>query len=168
MPRARLVAALSLLACAAATHAHHAPNSFVRLDFRAQSVRAQVMVPRSELGYALQGTPTADALPGYLLRHLGAATAQGAAWSVKVLNVRAVTYVDQPYFSAEVEFAPPPGGSTRDFVLTNDAVTHEVRNHVVYVVAEKDYADASLAAAPKLLGILQYPQRQLAVRAPRG
>ncbi len=168
MPRSRLLAATCMLAYAAATAAHHAPNSFVRLDFRERSVKAEVMVPLSELGYALQGTPTVDAFPGYLLRHMSVTTVRGAAWTVKVTSVHAMTYFDQPYFRAEVELAPPPGGSARDFVLTSDAVTHEVRNHVVYVVAERDYADTTLAAAPRLLGILQYPVRQLAVRPPRG
>jgi hypothetical protein len=37
---------------------------------------------------------------------------------------------------------------------------------VVFVVAETDYADAALAAAPQMLGALQYPARQLAIRRP--
>jgi hypothetical protein len=147
--------------------AHHAPNSYVRLDFRAESVRAEVMIPQSELAYAMAGSATAAALPAYLLRHVGAATPRGAAWSVRIESVRAMSYLEQPYFTAVLELAPPAGASARDFVFTSDAVTHEVRNHVVFVVAETDYADSGLASAPQMLGALQYPARQLAIRRPQ-
>jgi hypothetical protein len=164
------------LACSVPVSAHHAPNSFMRLDFRAQSVRAEVMVPQSELAFAMNTAvmakdgsdraASAAALPAYLLRHVGAVTAQGRAWAVTVTSVLATTYLDQPYFAAVLELVPPAGGSTRDFVFTSDAITHEVRNHVVFVVAERDYADAALAAAPQMLGALQYPARALPIHRP--
>jgi hypothetical protein len=162
----RLHALASLLAMCAPTLAHHAPNSFVRLDFRAQSVGVRLMVPRSELAYAMEDTPTADSLPAYLLRHVGASTPQGAAWSVRVSAVRAITYLEQAYFEAELEFLPPPGRTPRDFIFTDDAVTHEVRNHVIFVVAARNSTDLALERAPELAGALQYPARQLAIRRP--
>jgi len=45
------------------------------------------------------------------------------------------------------------------FVLVDDTVTHEVRNHRVYVVARR-------GAGSELLGILQYPARRLEVAIP--
>ncbi|MEO8061394.1 MAG: hypothetical protein ABI821_01465 [Pseudomonadota bacterium] len=162
MIRAWLVFALAVLAMKA--QAHHAPNSFVRLDFRAHEVRAQLMVPVSELTFAMHATPTQQALPAYLLKHVGAVTPQGAAWTVTVTAVRPTTYLDQPYLVASVVLAPPAEASVRDFTFTTDAVTHEVRNHVVVIVAERDYADAALGDAPKILGALQYPGRELAIR----
>lgn len=162
----RLIALGSLLAFASHALAHHAPNSFVRLDFRAASVGARLMIPRSELAYSMEGPPTADSLPAYLLRHVGATTTQGAAWSVRVSSVRATSYLEQPYFEAELEFVPPPGHSPRDLIFSDDAVTHEVRNHVVVVVAARDSADPALERAPEWLGALQYPARQLAIRRP--
>jgi len=44
-------------------------------------------------------------------------------------------------------------------VLLDDAVTHEVRNHVVVVLARD-------AAKPALLGALQYPARRLTIQRP--
>jgi len=164
------------LACSVPVFAHHAPNSFVRLEFRAQSVRAEVMVPQSELVFAMNtgaadredtdGAVFAAALPAYLLRHVGAVTAQGRAWAVSVANVQATAYLDQPYFTAVLELVPPAGASTRDFIFTDDAITHEIRNHLVFVVAVRDYADAALAAAPQMLGALQYPARALSIHRP--
>jgi hypothetical protein len=165
MPRARAFLCLALAAISAAALAHHAPNSYVRFDFEPREVRAEFMVPESELAFALPG-PSPDTLPAYLLQHVGARTPQGAAWTVAVGAVRETTYLDQPYLVAELRLLPPPGGSARDFILTNDAITHEVRNHVVVVVGMRDYADAGLAAAPEFLGALQYPARQLPIRRP--
>jgi hypothetical protein len=162
----RLGLAAATLGLSLQALAHHAPNSYLRLDFRARSVVAQLMVPASELGYSMELPPDERALPAYLLRHVSATTPGGGAWTVRVTAVHASRYLDQPYFVADLTLLPPAGASTRDFLLTNDAVTHEVRNHVVFVVAMRDYADAALADAPVLLGALQYPARQLAIRRP--
>ena len=139
--------------------AHSAPNSLVKLDFLAQSVRAEVLVPESELAFATAAERASEPLPTYLLRHLSAETPQGAAWKVEVRSVRNTTYLDHAYLSAQVEFTPPAGASARAFVLIDDAVTHEVRNHVVIVLARG-------AASPEVLGALQYPARRLAIERP--
>ena len=53
----------------------------------------------------------------------------------------------------------PPGASARAFVLVDDAITHEVRNHVVVVLARG-------ATNPEFLGALQYPARRLTIQRP--
>ena len=166
MIRARALLLFALLGLSAGASAHHAPSSYLRLDFRADSVLAQWMVPASELAYSMEQPPGERSLPPYLLRHLSVTTPAGGAWTVRIAAVHSGTYLDQPYFVAELTLRPPAGGSARDFLLTADAVTHEVRNHVVVVIAAHDYADASLADAPLLLGALQYPARQLEIRRP--
>jgi hypothetical protein len=164
--RAGALFAFTWLCLATPVAAHHAPSSYLRLDFRAGSVGARLMVPISELGFAMQQAPSVQALPAYLLSHLEAATPQGAAWTVQVTGVHASTYLDQAYFIADLTLLPPPGGSARDFMLTSDAVTHEVRNHVVIVVAERDSENAALESAPVVIGALQYPARRLEIRPP--
>ena len=77
----------------------------------------------------------------------------------KCARVSHTTYLEHAYLSAQVEFTPPAGASPGAFVLIDDAVTHEVRNHVVIVLALG-------AAYPQLLGALQYPARRLAVQLP--
>ena len=104
--------ALLALLCAAAVQpagAHRAPNSILKLDFRADSVGAELLVPASELAYATGGQPSADALAAYLLRHFGAETPDGARWTVVVAGVRATTYLEHEYFRAEMTLAPPRG-----------------------------------------------------------
>ena len=158
--------AAASLALAGTAYAHHAPHTFVRLDFRAHSVRVELMVPQTELSFAMSTAPSAATLPAYLVRHVAAATPDGEAWTVEIRGVRSITYFEQAYFVAELDMAPPAGGSARDFVFTHDAITHEVRNHVVVVIAERDTADVARARGPEFLGSLQYPVRQLAIRRP--
>ena len=137
--------------------AHSSPTSLVKLDFLAHAVRAEVLVPESELAFATAAERAAEPFADYLQRHLSAETPQGAAWKMEVHSVRSTTYLEHAYLSAQVEFTPPPGVSTRAFVLVDDAVTHEVRNHVVIVLARG-------AASPEFLGALQYPARRLTIQ----
>jgi hypothetical protein len=139
--------------------AHSSPHSLVKLDIAGDSVRAEVLVPESELSFATAAERVSEPFADYLLRHLSAETPQGAAWKVEVRSVSNVTYLDHAYLSAQVEFTPPPGASPRAFVLVDDAVTHEVRNHVVLVLARG-------AENPEVLGALQYPARRLVVERP--
>ena len=149
--------ALAWVASAGLALAHSAPNSIVKLRFDAHVVHAEVLVPESELSVATATEDATQSFASYLQRHFSAETARGAAWKVEVKSVRNSTYLDHAYLSAEVVLTPPPGSSAREFVLIDDAVTHEVRNHAVLVVAQG-------AGDSRLLGVLQYPVRRLAVR----
>jgi hypothetical protein len=133
--------------------AHDAPHSMIKLDFLDSSVRAEVLVPESELAFALAADGSVNFAP-YLLRHLSAETPQGKAWKVELREVRNISYLDHPYILANIELTPPGGASSHSFVLIDDAVTHEVRNHVVMVFARG-------VAQTELLGALQYPARRL-------
>jgi len=139
--------------------AHGAPHSLVKLDFLAHSVRAEVLVPESELAFAAAAESASEPFAAYLPRHLSAETPQGVAWTMEVRSVSNTNYLDHAYLSAQVEFTPPPGASARAFVLVDDAVTHEVRNHVVVVLARG-------TGNPAVLGALQYPARRLSIQQP--
>lgn len=161
MKISRAASTLALL-CAAGcglAMAHGAPSSFVKLGFLAHSVQAEILVPESELAFATAAERASEPFADYLLRHLWAETPQGAAWKVAVRSVRSISYLEHAYLSAQVEFTPPPGASVRAFVLVDDAVTHEVRNHVVVVLARG-------LTNPEFLGALQYPERRLTIQRP--
>jgi hypothetical protein len=148
---------LGLLAADAG--AHPAPSSMLRLAFRTTDVHAEYWIPASELAHARAADPQTGDFADYLLRHLAAEAPDGTSWQVRVDGVREARYVDHPYFVADVRLVPPAGAPTRAFVIVDDAVTHEVRNHRVYVVARRD-------AGSDLIGILQYPARRLEVALP--
>jgi hypothetical protein len=146
-----------LLAMFAGTAAAHpAPSSILRFEFGAAEVRAEYWVPESELEYARAADPGGD-LRAYLLRHVAAETAAGARWRVSIGVVREASYLGHAFRVAELTLVPPQGSTATAFVLVDDAVTHEVRNHVVYVVTRQ-------GAESSLVGALQYPARRLDVR----
>jgi len=154
----RTLLALCLGLLAGAVHAHSAPSSTLRLEFGADAVHAEYWVPVSELAYARAADPAGEPFPAYLLRHFAAETPDGRAWRVIVEEVHEAEYFEHTFMVAEIRLVPPAGAAPREFVLVDDAVTHEVRNHVVFVVARHgERAD--------MLGALQYPARRLAVAA---
>ena len=156
MNRVALSAFLGLMAAAAG--AHPAPNSQLRLEFQAGVVLAEYWVPKSELAWARTADP-AGGHAAYLLRHLAAETQDGKSWQVVIGAVRESTYMDHEYLVADMRLAPPAGATAGDFVLVDDAVTHEVRNHVVFVTARR-------GEGADFLGALQYPAKRLRVTAP--
>jgi hypothetical protein len=151
----RIAFLLVVATLAGAARAHPAPSSVVRLEFLPGAVRVEYWLPASELEYARLADPDGD-LAAYLLRHVAAETAAGARWRVEVETVRAATYLEHPYFVAVLRLSPPADAGGEGLVLIDDAVTHEVRNHVVYVVARR-------GAESALVGALQYPTRRLDV-----
>jgi hypothetical protein len=88
-----MLALLAATACGLAL-AHSAPNSLIKLEFAADSVRAEVLVPESELAFATAAERASEPFAGYLLRHLAAETPQGVAWKVEVRSVSKVSYLD--------------------------------------------------------------------------
>ncbi|HEU4778588.1 MAG TPA: hypothetical protein VFS58_01765 [Steroidobacteraceae bacterium] len=136
--------------------AHSAPQSIVKLDFLEHSIRAEMLVPESELAFATAAEPTPLHFEAYLLRHVAATTPGGETWRVEVRTVRRTTYLDHNYLQADVVMTPPAGGSVRHLVFTSDAVTHEVRNHVIVVLARAE-------SGFEVLGALQHPARQLTI-----
>jgi hypothetical protein len=154
MKRAGLSLVLALLAAAAG--AHPAPNSLLKLEFRAADVRAEYWVPVSELDFARAADARGGGFADYLLRRVAVESPGGIPWRVGVAGVREDRYADHAYLVADLTLLPPDGASPRHFVLLDDAVTHEVRNHVIYVVA-------LAGAGADLIGLLQYPARRLEV-----
>jgi hypothetical protein len=150
-------AALALL-LAGTSFAHPAPNSVLRLTIQPDGIHAEYWVPVSELGHARAAEPGGEEFPTYLMRHFGFETPAGKPWRATLETVRQADYFDHAFLVAEIRLVPPRGASTREFVVVDDTVTHEVRNHVVYVVAKRgDQAER--------LGALQYPARRLTVAA---
>jgi hypothetical protein len=147
---------LALLAAATA-RSHPAPNSMLRLDYEPHAVRAEYWLPVSELAHARNQDPEGD-LAAYLLRRVAAESAAGGAWQVSVKAIREDRYLGHDYLVAELHLAPPTGVAPRPFVLVDDVITHEVRNHVVFVVQSR-------AGGDRLIGMLQYPARRLAIPA---
>jgi hypothetical protein len=162
-------ALLALVATRAA--AHPAPNSVINLDFGRNAVRAELLIPTSELRYALaaegverSGIAADDpATAGYLLRHVALLAPGGGQWQGSLRSSHLQALAGHEYLVASLDFTPPGGSTTRQFALQADPVTHEVRNHYLMVIARSDYLGGLIGNRPELLGFLQYPAHTLAI-----
>jgi hypothetical protein len=141
-----------LIASVAAT-AHPSPNSSLRLEFLADAVRAEYWLPVSELAHARARDPAGD-LPSYLLKRMSAQSPSGAPWRIAVEHIREDRYLDHEYLVAELSLTPPAGQPANRLLLTEDVITHEVRNHRVFVIR-------NLPAGNRLMGTLQHPARHI-------
>jgi hypothetical protein len=153
-----LIAFWALVASATAG-SHPAPNSSLRLQATADGVHAEYWLPVSELGHAREREPH-DGLSAYLLRRLSAETLAGVPWSITVRAIRDDRYLEHDFLVAELLLAPPPGQPVGRFVLEDEVITHEVRNHVILVVRK---VSAGGQPGTELIGTLQYPERRLEI-----
>ena len=149
--------------------AHPAPNSVINLDFGRNSVRAELLIPTSELRYALaadgieRSSIAADDPPvaAYLSRHVALVAPAGIRWHGVAVSRHLQALAGHEYLVAALDFTPPAGSTTRRFVFQADPVTHEVRNHYLMVIARSDYLGGLVGDRPELIGFLQYPSREL-------
>ena len=130
-PRRFRLFALSALFAIRAT-AHPAPNSVINLDFGDSSVHAELLLPTSELRYALaaEGIERSSiaagepAISDYLVRHVAVATPAGRRWHSAVRSGHLQEFGGHEYLVAALDFTPPASSTTRQFIFRADPVTH--------------------------------------------
>jgi len=175
-PRSRIATFAVLALVGVRAIAHPAPNSVINLDFGRNAVGVELLLPTSELRYALaaegveRSTIAADdpALPDYLNRHVAVAAPTGDRWRSTLRASQLQARGGHEYLVVTFDFTPPAGATTRQFMFQADPVTHEVRNHYLMVVARSDYLGGLLGNQHELIGFLQYPARELEVVRGRG
>ncbi len=101
--------------------AHPAPNSVINLDFGRNSVRAELLIPTSELPYALaaegieRSSIAADDPPvaAYLSRHVALVAPAGIRWHGVAVSRHLQALAGHEYLVAAPDFTPPAGSHTR-------------------------------------------------------
>ena len=159
---AAVAIALGAMVATRTSHAHPAPSSSIDLELGPRAVHAELLLPTSELAYAVAPPLDEDAVARYLPRHVSVETPDGAPWTIAVSNVHATDIDGHAYFSAAIDLTPPAGAPVRSLVLVDDAIMHEVRNHVLVVRARN--IDAHASVEPEIVGFLQYPMTRLPIR----
>lgn len=175
---AGLLAVWVLLVTGLAAHAHPMPESRVWVDTQSDGVQLTLEMPLNRLEFAygqpLADAPAqvlprhADALRRYVLRHVGIHSPSGAVWAVSepALSVRGAD--GSAELEAVLAFRAPSGVDPRRFVLSLDAVTHEVKTHQVQVLVRSDWSAGQLAGVPTPLGTLDARRMELPVTLPAG
>ena len=162
--RARLLlATLLLVLLAFPAAAHLTPNSEIRLRFEPGALRADVLIPAAEYGFATGRDPAERGeVARYLASHTGAAAADGRSWRTAVSEVRVVEAPGGPDILATVTYTPPPGAPDRRLTLVWDAVIREADSHFALVSLHGDLA-RGVGESDQLLGSFTAGQRTMAI-----
>lgn len=138
----------------ATAYAHEQPTTLVMLDVAPDKVAMTLHVPLNELelafGHEVSVNPEASLkrwqapFQEYLLAHIHPLTEGRQAWSVAVLDLqvqKAEQVQSGPFQEILVRLAltPPPGASTRKFILQYDAIMHQVVTHKALVSIRNDW-----------------------------
>lgn len=162
-----LLAALLWLCFSSLALAHLTPNSEIRLDFAPGLVKADVVVPQAEFGYAT-GLAT-DNSPGSLakakarvLADMAVLDAQGRPWRVAVDRIAFETIAGPPDLHLELSLLPPPGASDRSLLWRWHVVTREAPSHFALLVVDGDLA-GGVRGGRELVGALTAERSELLV-----
>ncbi len=161
---------LFALLIASPAAAHLTPNSEVALDFAADRVTGDAVIPLSELDYArgrplvrnAQGQPGED-IRQWLAARIAAASPDGRRWAVALGPVRIGTDQGPPDLRFAIALTPPPGADPRTLRLRWMPVIDSVPNHFVIVLARSDFRGGLIGNAPQLLGGIEGNDPELAI-----
>ena len=158
-----------------AVSAHPSPNTLIFLDIKADGVAAELRLPVSELGMALN--PTApktaedllghfkDSLKTYILSHITPLSMDGEKWSVAVVDMHLENVANPQDRNAlqdiivKIWLKPPTDASSRQFILNYDVIMHQVVTHSALVSIRQDWETGIVPENPDEVGIIAVEPR---------
>lgn len=142
--------------------AHSMHQTAVLLDFRGNTVEAELQLPVDRLVISFrqpiddQTFPTQKAaLGGYILEHLHPVTPDGKAFTDTLESMALQTVENAPYLVVHVRFTPPKKSSVDQFTLNYDVITHEIVTHVVLVYLRSDDRLSKQPEEPCVIGLIR-------------
>jgi hypothetical protein len=147
--------------------AHLTPNSEIRLDFAPGLVKADVVVPQAEFGYAtgLATDNRAESLArarARVLADMAVVSPDGRAWRIGVDRIAFEEIAGPPDLHLELTLLPPPGASDRELVWRWHVVTREAPSHFALLVVDGDLA-GGVREERELIGALTAGRPELRV-----
>lgn len=162
-----LIAALTLLCLGSAAQGHLTPNSEIRLDFAPGLVKADVVVPQAEFGYAT-GLAT-DNRPESLARakarvlaDMAVLSPDGRPWRVEVDRIAFEEIAGPPDLHLQLTLTPPAGASDRSLRWRWHVVTRQAPSHFALLVVDGDLA-GGVKGERELVGALTAGRTELLV-----
>lgn len=150
--------------------AHSMYQSAVLLDFRGNTVQAELQLPIDRLSISFRQTVdeshfTAERseLESYVLAHVHPVTSDGRPFSVQFVSMKIETVEKAPYLVVHLVFTPPSKTNADLFTLNYDVITHEIVTHVVLVSIRSDSQAHIPLNDPLLIGMLRGPRKSIEV-----
>jgi len=150
--------------------AHQTPTTIVLLDISPDKVGMELQIPLSELELAF-GQPVTKSpetlirqlgpqLKEYLQAHIHPFVDKEHPWMLEFGNMRMdkgqQAASGPPYWELVVHLMlkPPPGVSTRKFILDYDVIMHQVINHAAIVSIRNDWETGKAGGQPAEAGVI--------------
>jgi hypothetical protein len=171
MARSRLIRIVIVLLLAVGVltgtaSAHQAPNSEAYLDFRADRVQLEVVIPAAEYAYASgQSIAGDDVSRMQVRRHLAdtiSASSGAAMWRTQVESLALVTRDGTADLVATLSLVPPAPSELGKFTLRWRVVIGEVPDHFVLVMLRRD-PTSKLGDEPDVIGTLRGDRNALTI-----
>jgi hypothetical protein len=145
-------------------------QSAVLLDFRGNTVQAELQLPVDRLSISFRQTVDSDhfagertALQSYVLAHIHPMTSAGRPLAVRFVSMSIETVERAPYLVVHLLFTPPPAATVDLFTLNYDVITHEIVTHVVLVSIRSDSNAHIPPNDPLLIGMLRGPRKSIVI-----
>ncbi|MBB3860768.1 hypothetical protein GGQ88_002037 [Novosphingobium hassiacum] len=165
MLRAVLILLLALMATPAL--AHLTPNSEIRLDFAPGAVKADVVVPQAEFGYATglatdNRPESLDRAKARILTDMAVLARDGQPWRIAIDRIAFEQIAGPPDLHVSLTLTPPTGASDRTLRWRWHVVTREAPSHFALLLVDGDLA-GGLRGDRELVGALTATRPELAV-----
>ena len=164
---------LAVLLTAQSAGAHSAPGSAVMLDFHADRVDAELRLPLSELELSFREPLLAEPativarfqekLAAYIRQHITLRSPDDRVWTIALGEMHVALDEEPLDLVVQLEMRPPAGASTRRFTFNDDAIVHEVINHITFVAVRYDWNHAVFPDRPELLAPMRFFSKSLAI-----
>lgn len=146
--------------------AHQAPNSEAYLDFEADRIQLEVVVPAAEYAFASGNRIAGDAVARgkaqrYFADHVSASSKSGA-WRTQVESLAFVTRDGTTDLVATLALIPRNPAELSQFTLHWRAVIGAVSDHFVLVMLRRDHA-SKLGDEPDVIGTLRGSRNALTI-----
>ncbi|MBA4766601.1 MAG: HupE/UreJ family protein [Porphyrobacter sp.] len=165
----RIVAAwlLAVVALTGMAKAHQAPNSEAYLDFQADRVELEVVIPAAEYAYASGNRIAADEVSRAQARRYLAdfisASSGADVWQTRVESLDFVTRDGTPDLVATIFLVPRDPSKLSDFTLRWRAVIGTVPDHFVLIMLRRDPV-SKLGDEPDVIGTLRASRNALEIK----
>lgn len=171
MARTRLILVVTGWLLAALMHmgtarAHQAPNSEAYLDFQADRVQLEVVIPAAEYAYAsgnrIDGDNASRVKAQRYITDSVSASSEGGIWRMQVESLEFVTRDGTTDLVGTLSLVPQDPSELSEFKLHWRAVIGAVPDHFVLVMLRRDHV-SKLGDEPDVIGTLRGSRNALTI-----
>jgi HupE / UreJ protein len=145
--------------------AHLTPNSEVALDFNADHILVDAIIPEGDYRTAANAPARRDTAfaARWLAGQVAATSPDGRAWRVTVESAEFVQRAGPPDLHSIIRLTPPPGASPRALTLRWSAVVAQTPDHFALLLVGADHGAGVIRDDRALIGAVRGAQQTVTI-----